>query len=83
MAILDRINTIEIHIPSLCERGNDIVLLSNYFLKRYACKYEKDMRGLTWETQNEQLKYAWSENVRELQHTIERASMRGRLFIKA
>lgn len=41
------------------------------------------MRGLTWETQNEQLKYAWSENVRELQHTIERASMRGRLFIKA
>ena len=75
--LLYRINTIEIHIPPLRERGNDIILLADYFLKRYARKYKKDMHGLTREAKNKLLKYAWPGNVRELQHTIERAVILG------
>ena len=75
--LLYRINTIEIHIPPLRERGNDIILLAEYFLQRYARKYKKDMRGLTREAKNKLLKYAWPGNVRELQHTIERAVILG------
>ena len=45
--LLYRINTIELHIPPLRERGNDILLLAEYFLQRYARKYQKEMRGLT------------------------------------
>lgn len=75
--MLYRINTIEIHIPPLRERGNDIILLAEHFLQRYARKYKKDMRGLTREAKNKLLKYAWPGNVRELQHTIERAVILG------
>lgn len=71
--LLYRINTIEIHIPPLRERGNDIILLAEYFLKRYAHKYKKEIRGLNREAKNKLLKYAWPGNVRELQHSIERA----------
>ncbi len=75
--LLYRINTIEIHIPPLRERGNDILLLAEYFLQRYARKYQKEMRGLTREAKNKLLKYAWPGNVRELQHTMERAVILG------
>lgn len=75
--LLYRINTIELHIPPLRERGNDIILLAEYFLQRYARKYEKEMRGLTREAKNKLLKYAWPGNVRELQHTMERAVILG------
>lgn len=56
--LLYRINTIELHIPPLRERGNDILLLAEYFLQRYARKYQKEMRGLTREAKNKLLKYA-------------------------
>ncbi len=75
--LLYRINTIEIHIPPLRERGNDIILLAEHFLNHYARKYKKEMHGLTRETKNKLLKYAWPGNVRELQHTIERAVILG------
>lgn len=75
--LLYRINTIEIHIPPLRERGNDIILLADYFLDRYARKYKKEMRGLTREAKNKLLKYAWPGNVRELQHTMERVVILG------
>ena len=75
--LLYRINTIEIHIPPLRERGNDIILLAEYFLDRYVRKYKKEMHGLTREAKNKLLKYAWPGNVRELQHTIERAVILG------
>ena len=75
--LLYRINTIELHIPPLRERGNDILLLAEYFLQRYARKYQKEMRGLTREAKNKLLKYAWPGNVRELQHTVERAVILG------
>lgn len=75
--LLYRINTIELHIPPLRERGNDILLLADHFLQRYARKYRKEMRGLTREAKNKLLKYAWPGNVRELQHTMERAVILG------
>lgn len=75
--LLYRINTIELHIPPLRERGNDIILLAEHFLQLYARKYQKEMRGLTREARNKLLKYAWPGNVRELQHTMERAVILG------
>ena len=71
--LLYRINTIEIHIPPLRERGGDILLLADFFLKRYAQKYKKDIKGLQKDAQKKLLQYSWPGNVRELQHTIERA----------
>lgn len=71
--LLYRINTIEIHIPPLRERGGDILLLADFFLKRYAQKYQKDIKGLQKDAQKKLLQYSWPGNVRELQHTIERA----------
>lgn len=75
--LLYRINTIEIQIPPLRERGNDILLLADHFLQRYAHKYQKEMRGFTREAKNKLLKYTWPGNVRELQHTIERVVILG------
>ena len=75
--LLYRINTIEIHIPPLRERGNDIILRADHFLDRYTRKYKKKIHGLTREAKNKLLKYAWPGNVRELQHTIERAVILG------
>lgn len=75
--LLYRINTIEIHIPPLRERGNDIILLADHFLDRYTRKYKKEIHGLTREAKNKLLKYTWPGNVRELQHTIERAVILG------
>ena len=75
--LLYRINTIEIHVPPLCERGDDILLLASYFLKIYAYKYKKSIKGITREAKNKLMKYDWPGNVRELQHAIERAVIMG------
>lgn len=71
--LLYRINTIELHIPPLRERGNDIQLLADYFLARYARKYKKDIKGLSRDARGKLQNYNWPGNVRELQHAIERA----------
>ena len=71
--MLYRINTIELHIPPLRERGNDIQLLADYFLIRYARKYKKEIKGLSREARSKLQNYNWPGNVRELQHAIERA----------
>ena len=71
--LLYRINTIEIHIPPLRERGDDIILLAEHFLQKYAHKYKKEIQGLTREAKQKLLRYGWPGNVRELQHAIERA----------
>jgi DNA-binding NtrC family response regulator len=71
--LLYRINTIEIHIPPLRERGDDIVLLAEHFLQKYAHKYKKQIQGLSREAKQKLLRYSWPGNVRELQHAIERA----------
>lgn len=71
--LLYRINTIELHIPPLRERGEDILLLADYFTGRYAHKYKKEVDGLRADAKQKLLKYAWPGNVRELQHVMERA----------
>jgi len=71
--LLYRINTVEIHIPPLRERDNDIVLLAEYFLKRFSHKYKKNIQGLTREARRKLMDYHWPGNVRELEHAIERA----------
>lgn len=71
--LLYRINTIELHIPPLRDRGRDIELLANYFLKRFARKYKKNIKSITSSGIRKLREYSWPGNVRELQHTIERA----------
>jgi DNA-binding NtrC family response regulator len=68
-----RINTIVIEIPPLRERGEDIILLADHFLKEYAAKYEKFHLKFSSKTLDKLMKYNWPGNVRELRHTIEKA----------
>lgn len=63
----------EIHIPPLRERGEDIQLLADHFLRTYARKYKKDIRQIARDARGKLQRYAWPGNVRELQHAIERA----------
>ncbi|MGD8426693.1 MAG: sigma-54 dependent transcriptional regulator [Balneolaceae bacterium] len=71
--LLYRINTIEIQLPPLRERTEDIPLLADHFLKEYAQKYEKNIQTLSEPALNKLKGYGWPGNVRELQHAVERA----------
>jgi DNA-binding NtrC family response regulator len=71
--LLYRINTIELYIPPLRERGNDIQLLSEFFLNKYCTKYKKHIKGITSEIRSKLESYNWPGNVRELQNALERA----------
>jgi len=71
--LLYRINTVEIHLPPLRERGEDLQLLAEYFLKNYCKKYNKSLKGIGSSTMSKLMKYHWPGNVRELQHCMERA----------
>ncbi len=71
--LLYRINTIEIQVPPLRERKEDIPLLAEYFLQHYVKKYQKRIRSLSESALNRMQKYHWPGNVRELQHVMERA----------
>jgi DNA-binding NtrC family response regulator len=68
-----RINTIVIEIPPLRERGEDIILLAEHFLKEYANKYEKFYLKFNSKTLDKLTRHNWPGNVRELRHTIEKA----------
>lgn len=71
--LLYRINTIELHIPPLRERGKDIELLARHFLHRFAKKYKKEIRNISTSALRKLNAYNWPGNVRELQHAMERA----------
>jgi two-component system response regulator HydG len=71
--LLYRINTVEIHIPPLRERVEDISLLIDHFLKIFCQKYHKPAKRLSPVTLKKLQKYQWPGNVRELQHGLERA----------
>jgi DNA-binding NtrC family response regulator len=71
--LLYRINTIQIELPPLRERGNDITILSEFFLKRFSFKYNKPGLRINQQAHEKLLKYSWPGNIRELQHTIEKA----------
>jgi two-component system response regulator HydG len=68
-----RLNVVEVRIPSLASRREDVPLLAEHFLKRYAAKNGKALRGFTDEALKALENYAWPGNVRELEHAIERA----------
>jgi transcriptional regulator with PAS, ATPase and Fis domain len=71
--LLYRINTIEIHVPPLRERGQDIILLATHFIEKFAHKYKKDIHSLSSEAKTKIMNYAWPGNVRELQNVMERS----------
>jgi len=71
--LLYRINTIQIEVPPLRERGNDVLVLTDFFLKKYSSKYNKPNLKINQQAQDKLLKYSWPGNIRELQHTVEKA----------
>jgi DNA-binding NtrC family response regulator len=71
--LLFRLNTVEIHLPALRERREDIPVLAGHFLTRYAKRYRRMIQGLDPAALQTLLQYPWPGNVRELEHTMERA----------
>jgi DNA-binding NtrC family response regulator len=71
--LLFRLNTVEIHVPPLRERREDIPALAGHFLSRYASRYRRPIHGFDAAALQLLLQYAWPGNVRELEHTLERA----------
>jgi DNA-binding NtrC family response regulator len=71
--LLYRINTIEIQLPPLRERSDDIEPLATHFLKDFARKYKRPVNGLSAALLKEMHRYPWPGNIRELQHAVERA----------
>ena len=71
--LLFRLNTVEIHLPALRERREDIPALAAHFLARYAQRYRAQVRGFAPAAMQTMMQYAWPGNVRELEHTLERA----------
>jgi DNA-binding NtrC family response regulator len=71
--LLYRINTIQIELPPLRDRGEDIIILADFFLKKYSNKYNKPDLRINQLAHEKLLKYYWPGNIRELQHTIEKA----------
>lgn len=71
--LLYRLNTVEIAIPALRDRREDIPPLAEHFLKRNAAKYRKDIAGFAKDATEALLRHAWPGNVRELEHAMERA----------
>ncbi len=68
-----RINTVEILLPPLRNRAEDIVLIGDHYIRKYANKYNKRINPISNKLSAHLLKYEWPGNVRELQHSIERA----------
>ena len=71
--LLFRLNTIEIHLPPLRERREDIPLLAAHFLKTHAARYRKPVSGFDATATKAMLENPWQGNVRELNHVVERA----------
>ena len=71
--LLYRINTIEIHLPPLRERVEDIVALAEHFLQLYRDKYKRPVNSMHESLIAQMQRYDWPGNIRELQHAVERA----------
>src|SRR5882762_7647832 len=71
--LLFRLNTVEIRIPPLRERIEDIPALAAHFLARYAARYQRPVQGFEASALQQLMQYSWPGNVRELEHTLERA----------
>jgi DNA-binding NtrC family response regulator len=68
-----RINTLMMHVPALRERQNDIPLLAEWFLQRFAAQHDRNISAFHPDALRAMVDYAWPGNVRELQHVVERA----------
>lgn len=75
--LLYRINTVELLLPPLRDRGNDIIMLSDHYLNLFAKKYQKSSLSLSSNTKKKLLDYHWPGNIRELRHAVERAVILG------
>lgn len=75
--LLYRVNTIQIELPPLRKRGNDIIILAEFFLKKYSSRYNKPNLKITQKAHEKLLMYSWPGNIRELQNTIEKAVILG------
>jgi DNA-binding NtrC family response regulator len=73
-----RLNTVEIHVPPLRERREDIPALAAHFLSRYAARYRRAVEGFEPAALQMVMSYGWPGNVRELDHTMERAVLMAR-----
>lgn len=71
--LLYRINTIHLHIPALRERKEDILPLAKRFLEQYARQYGRQVQAFSPEAARRLLEHLWYGNIRELQHTVEKA----------
>ena len=71
--LLYRINTIRIEVPPLRERGEDVLVLADFYLNKYASKYGKQGLRINQAAQEKLMSYSWPGNIRELLHTIERS----------
>lgn len=71
--LLFRINTVELILPNLAQRGDDIILLADHFLHTFSNKYHKHFLSINDEAKEMLLNYYWPGNIRELQHVMERA----------
>jgi DNA-binding NtrC family response regulator len=71
--LLFRLNTVELHLPPLRERREDIPVLALHFLSQYASRYRRPVHGLDSAAMQTLIQYSWPGNVRELEHAIERA----------
>ena len=71
--LLFRLNTIEIHLPPLRDRRDDIPLLASHFLAQHARRYRKNLIGFDHPAMQAMLEHGWQGNVRELNHVVERA----------
>jgi len=71
--LIYRINTVELQLPPLRDRKGDISLLAQHFLKIYSEKYQRQGYKLSDEALEKLQQYKWPGNIRELQHTLERA----------
>jgi DNA-binding NtrC family response regulator len=71
--LLFRLNTVEIHLPPLRDRREDLAGLAQYFLNQHAQRYRKNLEGFSDAAMQALMRYAWPGNVREMDHVIERA----------
>lgn len=75
--LLYRINTVELHLPPLRDRLEDIAVLAEHFVNIYSSKYRKQVKKISPTAIKKLEKYHWPGNIRELQHAIERAIIMG------
>jgi len=71
--LLYRLNTVEIHLPPLRDRHEDIPPLAGHFLRRQTARYAKKVTGFDRDAMQAMMEYSWPGNVRELEHAVERA----------